>query len=357
MLESYTSIGMPIMYDHWSFGQQYINEEYSYRKGMRGLAYEIVINSDPCIAYLMEENSMAMQLLVIAHACVSGDTEYLSPDGWKSIDGYRGGLVAQYNEDGTAEFVQPTDYIKREQTDFIHIENKKIDQAITDDHTVVFDNGNGNLVKITGKELADKHEKKTRGFTGKFITGFYLNNASSLDMSDDLIKLHVAIKADGSIVNPGVDKNHPNAKPHYRIRFHLKKKRKIERLISLLVSLGIAYSISDTYDERKSIHFNYPELVDKRYGKEWFAVSLAQRHIIADEVLLWDGSEERNSFYSKFHDDITFVQYVWASIGYSPYIYEMTRCLKVSYKENGRDSLSDRKSPGRKLKRISSKDG
>src|ERR1700751_3123484 len=35
---------------------------------MQGLAYEIVINSDPCIAYLMEENTMATQALVIAHA-------------------------------------------------------------------------------------------------------------------------------------------------------------------------------------------------------------------------------------------------------------------------------------------------
>ena len=34
-----------------------------------GLAYEIVINSNPCIAYLMEENTMTMQALVIAHAC------------------------------------------------------------------------------------------------------------------------------------------------------------------------------------------------------------------------------------------------------------------------------------------------
>jgi stage V sporulation protein R len=34
-----------------------------------GLAYEIVINSDPCIAYLMEENTLTMQALVIAHAC------------------------------------------------------------------------------------------------------------------------------------------------------------------------------------------------------------------------------------------------------------------------------------------------
>ena len=33
-----------------------------------GLAYEIVINSDPCIAYLMEENTLPMQALVIAHA-------------------------------------------------------------------------------------------------------------------------------------------------------------------------------------------------------------------------------------------------------------------------------------------------
>jgi stage V sporulation protein R len=36
-----------------------------------GLAYEIVINSDPCIAYLMEENTMTMQALVIAHAATA----------------------------------------------------------------------------------------------------------------------------------------------------------------------------------------------------------------------------------------------------------------------------------------------
>jgi spore cortex formation protein SpoVR/YcgB (stage V sporulation) len=35
-----------------------------------GLAYEMVINSDPCIAYLMEENSLLMQTLVLAHASV-----------------------------------------------------------------------------------------------------------------------------------------------------------------------------------------------------------------------------------------------------------------------------------------------
>ena len=38
------------------------------RKGLMGLAYEIVINSSPCISYLMEENTATMQTLVIAHA-------------------------------------------------------------------------------------------------------------------------------------------------------------------------------------------------------------------------------------------------------------------------------------------------
>jgi stage V sporulation protein R len=39
-----------------------------YRKGYQALAYEIVINSNPCISYYMEENTMAMQTLVLAHA-------------------------------------------------------------------------------------------------------------------------------------------------------------------------------------------------------------------------------------------------------------------------------------------------
>lgn len=69
MMDAYSSIGMPIGYNHWSFGKKFIKNEQHYRRGQMGLAYEIVINSDPCIAYLMEENTMPMQALVMAHAC------------------------------------------------------------------------------------------------------------------------------------------------------------------------------------------------------------------------------------------------------------------------------------------------
>jgi stage V sporulation protein R len=68
MMDAYASVGMPIGYSHWSFGKEFVKNEKRYKRGQMGLAYEIVINSNPCIAYLMEENSMTMQALVIAHA-------------------------------------------------------------------------------------------------------------------------------------------------------------------------------------------------------------------------------------------------------------------------------------------------
>lgn len=69
MMDAYSSVGMPLGYSHWSYGKKFIQTEQNYKRGHMGLAYEIVINSNPCIAYLMEENTITMQALVMAHAC------------------------------------------------------------------------------------------------------------------------------------------------------------------------------------------------------------------------------------------------------------------------------------------------
>jgi len=68
MMDAYSSVGMPVGYNHWSFGKQFLQTSQGYQRGQMGLAYEIVINSNPCIAYLMEENTLPMQALVVAHA-------------------------------------------------------------------------------------------------------------------------------------------------------------------------------------------------------------------------------------------------------------------------------------------------
>jgi stage V sporulation protein R len=69
MLDGYVSGGLPVNYAHWSFGKHFLIENAKYRTGANSLAYEIVINTNPCIAFLMEDNSLAMQALVIPHAC------------------------------------------------------------------------------------------------------------------------------------------------------------------------------------------------------------------------------------------------------------------------------------------------
>ncbi|MGH8770486.1 MAG: SpoVR family protein, partial [Burkholderiales bacterium] len=51
MMDAYSSVGMPIGYHHWSFGKHFLQTEKLYRRGHMGLAYEIVINSNPCISY------------------------------------------------------------------------------------------------------------------------------------------------------------------------------------------------------------------------------------------------------------------------------------------------------------------
>jgi stage V sporulation protein R len=70
MLDAYASVGMPVMYSHWSFGKRFAQQETLYRKGLQSLALEIVINANPSLCYIMEENTMATQATVIAHAAM-----------------------------------------------------------------------------------------------------------------------------------------------------------------------------------------------------------------------------------------------------------------------------------------------
>ncbi|QKT04474.1 SpoVR family protein [Ectothiorhodospiraceae bacterium 2226] len=59
--------GMPAHYPHWSYGKAYEKLKTLYDHGVSGLPYEMVINSNPSLAYLMEGNSLCLQLLTIAH--------------------------------------------------------------------------------------------------------------------------------------------------------------------------------------------------------------------------------------------------------------------------------------------------
>ena len=60
-------LGMPSKYPHWSYGKAYDKNKTLYSLNMTGLPYEMVINSNPCLGYLMKENTLLLQILTMAH--------------------------------------------------------------------------------------------------------------------------------------------------------------------------------------------------------------------------------------------------------------------------------------------------
>ena len=458
MLDCYSSVAMPVMYNHWSFGKTFIQNERQYNKGMQGLAYEVVINTNPCIAYLMENNTATLQALVLAHAsvghshffknnylfkgwteaetivgylkfakkyiksceeqygereveklldachalqnhgidkykkpskmstelkhkrakkwedyaettfndvwrtipkkeeyledeqedigeenllyfiekhspvleswekeivrivrkisqyfypqrqtqllnegfaCVKGDTEYLSPGGWKRIDEYKGEEVAQYEEDGTITFVKPSKYIIEDNKELLHIHGEGFDQCVTPDHRVPYLSTRGHLNIKTAETLPQ---------TGYFIKGGSISKEEGLNLTEPELRIMIAVCADGHF--------NPNTTTKY-VQFGFIKHRKIERLEALLFLADIPYNKTSGTQGRTFISFYAPER-NKRLN-EYYGASKLQLDIISDEVTFWDGNEKkgRKVFFGTNRSDADFIQYVFSVTGYS----------------------------------------
>ncbi len=71
--------GFPTRYPHWRFGMEYDQLSKQYNYGL-GKIYELVINNDPCYAYLMRSNMPVDQRLVMAH--VYGHCDFFKQNAW-----------------------------------------------------------------------------------------------------------------------------------------------------------------------------------------------------------------------------------------------------------------------------------
>jgi len=73
--------GFPNRYPHWKFGMEYERLNKSYAYGLHRI-YEMVINNDPCYAYLLECNHLVDQKIVMAH--VYGHCDFFKNNIWFS---------------------------------------------------------------------------------------------------------------------------------------------------------------------------------------------------------------------------------------------------------------------------------
>jgi stage V sporulation protein R len=77
MIASYG--GFPTRYPHWRFGMEYLQMDKGYEYGLQKI-YEMVINTNPSYAYLLDNNTMVDQKLVMAH--VLGHVDFFTNNAW-----------------------------------------------------------------------------------------------------------------------------------------------------------------------------------------------------------------------------------------------------------------------------------
>ncbi|WP_425352548.1 SpoVR family protein [Alteribacter populi] len=72
IIYTFGAYGMPTRFSHWSFGKQFHKMKLQYDLGLSKI-YELVINSDPCYAFLLDTNTLIQNKLIIAHVLAHCD--------------------------------------------------------------------------------------------------------------------------------------------------------------------------------------------------------------------------------------------------------------------------------------------
>lgn len=258
--------------------------------------------------------------------CVDATTEFLSPTGWRRIDSYTGGPVAQYHPDtGRAEFVEPTEYVKLPCTEMLRVKTKYgIDQLLSPEHRVL----------VQAKHSPDKHEvvqaidltvRQERWLSGDFEARqpgriswsqtaipatFSTVGGTGLPLTHAQLRVQVAVIADGHFPSTSA-----------RCVVKVKKQRKKDRLRELLLAAQIEW-VERSNDTATSTGYTAFTFVAPRHVKvfdePFWSATPSQIAIIADEVGHWDGSFRRAegiAFSSYSKESADFVQYAFVTTG------------------------------------------
>ncbi len=243
--------------------------------------------------------------------CVDSETEYLSETGWVKISKYLGGKVAQYNVNtGQAEFVQPTEYVKKPCDMMYRFKTTRgIDQVLSPEHRVLYmDPVSRRLKVLTAEQVAERHLATKQGFKGKFLTTFKAPDMPGLPLSDDHLRLTVAVIADG----------HFTSKTGTRVVVNLKREDKKSRLRLLLDACGISFTEHDRATAPGYTYFSfYAPMRRKEFTPEFYQLTGPQLKVVSDECLLWDGSVKgaRSAFFTSVKASADFLQYAFAATG------------------------------------------
>mgnify|MGYP002795111885 FL=1 len=140
-------LGIPSRYPHWSFGKAYEKNKTLYSLNLTGLPYEMVINSNPCLAYLMKDNTLLLQILTMAHV-------YGHNDFFKNNRLFKEGTRAKL----ALEMFKLDGEIIREYINAPGIGYEKVERILDAAHAIRY-----NIGRVIGrKEITDEEIRKNR---------------------------------------------------------------------------------------------------------------------------------------------------------------------------------------------------
>lgn len=275
--------------------------------------------------------------------CVPGETEYLSPTGWKRIDTLtKEDLMAIYKEDGSIKFEHPKEVFKYPADKWYNFNTRHNKQCLCPNHKIVY-------FKENDKEMLHPQFIKCEDFVNngcnqhyKIKNTFKPSGETGLALTDAEIRLIVAYQADGY----DYKKAHNQKDTKRTLGFHFKKKEKVERLQKILEETGFKYKMKlraigvkkgyiDFFVEAPESFAQY-----KHFPKEWYTLGNRELSVIFDEVRYWDCyhrnsilSEGSWTYSSANKDDRDFIQFVCASQGKCTTAYERTRNIKIVHND------------------------
>lgn len=267
-------------------------------------------------------------IIIVEGQCFKEDAEILTPKGWIKFKNYNGEKVMQVNKDLTGEFVEPKNIIIKDYNGNINsINNKNYSIEATEDHNIVYIDESNNKKELKKRQFKDM-PKSLQGRIPMAIN----HSGEGLNLSDDEIRLLIAISADGSL-------SYRKDSSIY-IRASFKKQRKIERFEALLNSCNIKYYKSNQKSRPDMTFFGFKfEKAFKIFPDNWISDStLEQKKLIISELIHWDACKikDRNQteFCSAIYKNAIFIQTLSHLSGCNSSIYKKEDKLGLRYRVN-----------------------
>ncbi len=275
----------------------------------------MALNEKQQQAYNRIISGKSKTLLVGEAGCVDAKTQYLTPKGWKYISEFtQGDIIAVITSALEIKWEQPLAYISEPSaTKAYHIidnsHRSNINMCITYNHRVPYKTSKNNLKIVPAIELINSlnKPKNANGYT--YAKGYIplgiTNSFTSIDLTDNQLRLLIAIQADSNITQ---------CKSHRYIIFNLKKERKIQRLIKLLNLNKIKYKHKKLANNYSRIRFRLDKyLIATKDLSHLYLVSKHQAIVVTKEIQYWDGSVDNRTNNQRYHNsnktNIDVIQY------------------------------------------------